>query len=196
VALIQIEESELATLRRERDEAKAKVDQLANENRDLTTKAETAEAAQKRAEDETAAVKQELTKAQETAQATALRDKRMTALGAGFMAKLGETSKHVLNELAAKASDEEWDNALKEREELAQVKRDAAAEGNGTPPSGGGTQPPPSSGTSFSSDEVAAFMRSPVAPAPSGGTPAQNGATSVRQLARAFGKKTPAGAGK
>ena len=183
MGLVQIEESELATLRRERDEARREKDELANANRDLTTKAETAEAAQKKAETERDTEKTERTKLEEKAQATALRDKRWTALGAGFLAKLGDTSKTVLSELAGTTSDENWDLALKEREELAGVKRDATAEG-GSSSSGNGS----TGSTSFSSEEVASFMRSGVTN-PAGGAPPQDGATSVRQLARQFGPK-------
>ena len=91
---------------------------------------------------------------------------------------MGDTSKAVLSELAGTASDEQWDLALREREELAGVKRDAQADGN----------PPPKSGESFTGEEVASFLGRVTTP-PAGGSPAQDGATSVRQLARAFASK-------
>jgi hypothetical protein len=180
MGMISIEESELATLRRERDEAKRRNDELAESSRGLTVKVETAEAAQKRAETERDAEKGERTKLEEQAQRTQRAKGRMDNLGAGFLGKLGDTSRAVLSELAAAATDEQWDLALREREELAGVKRDA-------PPA----NKPPESGSSesFSNDEVASFLGR-VAPANGGGAPpAQDGATSVRQLARAFASK-------
>jgi hypothetical protein len=179
MGMTQIEETELATLRREREEARSKVDQLAEENRTLTTKIETAEVAQKRAEDERDAEKAERAKLEEQAQRTERSKQRLDALGPGFLAKLGDTSKAVLAELAGTATDENWDLALREREELAGVKRDAQADGAQPPPANGGE--------SFGTTEVASFLGRVTAP-PTNGAPSQDGATSVRQLARTFAK--------
>lgn len=194
MGLVQIEESELAALRAERDAAKAKVDEQAEAARALTTKVEQAEAAKVAAETAKAAAETKVTEAETAASAATLKSKRIDALGTGFMAKLGDTSKSVLNELAAKVSDEDWERAVAEREELAGVKRDATAEaapGGGTPP---GTPPPAATGPTFADDEVASFMRSGGGAAPA--VPV-NGATAVRSLARSFAKKSaPAPAGK
>lgn len=195
MGLVQIEDTELAELRRERNEARTQVDTLQTEKRDLTTKAETAEAAQKAAETERDTAKTELQTATETAQKAKLKDQRIGALGAGFLAALGDTSKTRLNELASTCSDEQWNVELAEREEMAKVKRDAAAP-EGTPAPGSPAPAPASTAASgFASEEVASFMnRQPPAPAPGAAVP--SGGTSVRQLARSFSKpKTPAAAG-
>jgi len=180
MGMTQIDENELATLRREREEARSRADKLSEENRTLTTKVETAEAGQKAAEAERDTEKAERAKLEEKAQATVLRDKRHAALGAGFLAKLGDTSKAVLTELAGTATDEQWDLALKEREELAGVKRDAQADGS---------TPAPGSGETFNKDEVASFLGRVTTPPNGGGGTVQDGATSVRQLARSFASK-------
>jgi hypothetical protein len=199
MGLVQIEESELATLRRERDEAKSKVDQLQNDNRELTTKVETAEAAQKKAEDERAQAQKDLKTANDERAAAELKTKRWDALGDGFLAKLGDTSKKVLGELAKTASDEEWETALAEREELAGVKRDEKASTTTTPSNNGGGNGGGGAGgddktpSAFSNEEVASFMRSGAA-SPAGSTPTPDGASSVRSLAKAF-SKPKAGAG-
>lgn len=200
MALVQIEDSELATLRRERDDAKrtateeqAKVATLEGEKRELTTKVETAEAAKVKSDGEKTAAEKKVTDLTESAQAAQLKDTRLAALGTGFMGKLGETSKKVLTELAAKSSDAEWDDALKEREELAGVKRDAA--GAGTPP-GPGTPPASSATSGFADEEVARAFSGVGANGGGTGPAVQDGATSVRQLGRMFankGKPVPAG---
>lgn len=197
MGLVQIEESELAELRRERNEARSKADELQNANRELTTKVEQAEAAQKRAEEEKAAAETKATELEQKNQQTELASRRIGALGAGFLAKLGDTSKARLNELAKTCSDAQWDNELAEREELAGVKRDAAANGT-TPPEGGdkggsGSTTTSSEGSGFSSEEVASFVRGAGIVAPTGAAaPSTDGGTAVRQLARRLGK-APAG---
>lgn len=200
MSLVQIEESELATLRTERNEARAQVDTLQNDKRDLTGKVERAEADKVAAETAKAEADKKVKDAEDKAQHAQLKDTRMGKLGTGFMAKLGDTSKTVLGELAATASDEDWERAVTEREELAKVKRDATAEsgeGNGGGGSGGGGN---SSGSSaFESEEVASFMNragNEGGGNGGGGGNTPDGATSVRSLARSFGKKRqPAGAG-
>jgi len=180
MTVVQIEETELATLRREREDARSKVDELAEANRALTTKVEAAEAAQKHAEDERDTEKAARTKLEEQAQRTELSKQRLSTLGPGFMAKLGDTSKAVLAELAASVSDEQWDLALKEREELAGVKRDAQVDGAPTPPP---------TGESFGTTEVASFLGRVTSSGNGNGAAPQDGATSVRQLARTFATK-------
>jgi hypothetical protein len=192
MGLVQIEESELAELRRERNEARTKAEAAETAQREATSKLEKAEADKVAADTAKTAAEAKATKLEEQASAGALKDKRMGALGVGFLAKLGETSKVVLAELAAKSSDAEWDTALKEREELASVKRDdatAPTAGGSPPPTAGGAPPP--EGSTFSNEEVAAFLNGGVA-APAGGAAVPPGASSVRSLARAFGKKPAA----
>lgn len=190
MGLVQIEESELATLRRERDDARTQVDTLQNEKRDLTAQVETAQVGQRAAETERDQAKTELASAQETAQKAQLKDARMAKLSGGFLDKLGDMSKTVLNELAAAASDEEWERAVAEREELAGVKRDAAAAADGN---SGARRPATEGAPAFDSSEIASFVDR-VGNGDRGAAPV-NGTTAVRQLARAFGKK-PAPAGK
>ncbi len=188
MGLIQIEESELATLRQERNDARSELDRLKTENRDLTTKVETAESETTKLKDEKAAVEKERDDLKTEKQGTELASTRLKALGQGFLAKLGEFTRERLQEQASKLSDEEWDAALREREELAGVKRDA--EGDKTAPAGGGGNTPPSSeANGFKDEEVASFLRQNRDAAPAGdAAPAQDAGTSVRQLARAFGK--------
>lgn len=196
MGLVQIEDTELAALRKERDDAKLQVTTLSDEKRELTTKVEKAEADKVTAETAKTASDEEVKKLKADAETASLKDKRIAALGAGFMAKLGDTSKTVLNDLAAKASDDEWDLALKEREEMAKVKRDAPAGTTATTtttPPPGGESTAPVEGSSFSSEEVASFMRGTGA-APAGTGATMSGISAVRKLAQ-MGRKTPAGAG-
>lgn len=193
MGLVQIEDTELAALRKERDDAKLQVTTLSDEKRELTTKVEKAEADKVTAEAAKTTADAEVTKLKADAETAGLKDKRIKALGAGFMAKLGDTSKTVLNDLAAKASDDEWDLALKEREEMAGVKRDAAGTTTTPPPPGTPPTPTPVEGSSFSNEEVASFMRGTGA-APAGTGATMSGISAVRKLAQ-MGRKTPAGAG-
>lgn len=191
MALVQIEETELAALRTERNEARTKVDALENEKRELTSKVEKAEAEKVAAETAKAEADKKVKDAETAVETTKLKDKRIAALGTGFLAKLGDTSKTVLNDLAAKASDDEWETAVKEREELAKVKRDAKAEET---PGGGGSEGDNGGAPTFKDEEVASFLRSG-ATTPAAGAP-MSGVSAVRSLARTFDKtKRPVAAG-
>jgi hypothetical protein len=185
MGLVQIEESELANLRQERNEAKTKVDELSVSNRDLTSKVEKAEAeALKEKEGREKAEKdnKELT---ETAQRTSLKDKRLGSLGEGFMAKLGEFTRGRLTEAAGSQSDEEWEATLKEKEEMAGVKRDAKKEEGGAADP---ADPATAAATAFSTSEVASFMRSGVT-VPETSITGSDGTGAVRKLAATFGGK-------
>lgn len=188
MGLVQIEDTELASLKRERDDARAEADKLKDEKRDLTTKVETAEAAQKSAEKKAEDAETQVTELTEKAQSSALKDKRIGALGDGFMAKLGETSKTVLNDLASKASDDEWDNALKEREELAGVKRDAKGDGSAAKPSETASK----GASAFADEEVASFLGRISATETSATDNSVDSSIAVRSLARAFKPKSKA----
>lgn len=185
VTLVQIEDTELATLRSERNEAREKVDRLTAEARTLQTAVETAEAAKVRAETEKADAEKKFSDAEEKAQKAVLKDQRISALGAGFLAALGDTSKARLNELAMTCTPEQWNVELSEREEIAKVKRDAAAAG--TP----AATDPPAVGTGFKDEEVASFLSkaAPTAPATAGPV---SGDSAVKALARSFDKRRPA----
>ena len=99
--------------------------------------AEDAETAQKKAEGERDEKSEALKKLEEEAAETKLRDERLEALGDGFLAKLGETTKSNLREDAAKMEDEAWGNRVTELEELSGVKRDTKID-----PKKGGSTPP------------------------------------------------------
>jgi hypothetical protein len=199
MALVQIEESELTALRAERTAALAAVETAKDEKRELTGKVEKAEAEKVAAETAKTAAETKVATLETAAQAVSLKDKRLSTLGAGFLAKLGETSKANLNELAGTASDDAWDKALIEREEYASgavpgsVKRDFAGEPGAAPVAPGVTPPAAPAGTTFADDEVAAFVRGGVAT--QGAAPVPDGASSVGKIARSLGKKTPAPAG-
>lgn len=135
MGLVQIEDTELAALRKERDEAKAeavKVPTLTQEKADAERAAEQAEAAKVKAEQERDAAKAEVTAANEEKAKAEVKERRMGALGGEFVAKLGDFTKSRLNEQASSFSDAEWDDRLKELEETAGVKRDAKKD-DGTP---------------------------------------------------------------
>ena len=191
---VEIEESELAALRSERDGARTEVETLKDSNRELTTNIEQAEAAQKRAEDEKAEAGRKLQEATEATEKAQLKDKRLSALGAGFMAKLGDTSKARLAELAVESSDEQWDRELAEREEWAGVKRDTPADGSTTTTTAAaGSTASAAHGTE---DEVASFLGR-LGQNADNAQSTQSAGVSVRQLARmSASKRQPAGAGK
>jgi hypothetical protein len=129
MALVQIEQSELETLRAERDaartEATAASQKLSETERERDTKIAELEAAVKTSSDERDAVKAQLTKVEEEKAQADLAKTRMDSLGGGFVAKLGDFTKGRLSEQAGKLSDGEWDERLKELEEVAAIKRDA-----------------------------------------------------------------------
>lgn len=132
MGLVQIEQSELDTLRGERDTARtdlaAEVTKREEAER-ATVAAETAkseaETAKKTADDALAAETEKSAKAE-------LKTKRLKGLGDGFKAKLGEFTTARLDEQAESLSDDEWDNKLKELEEVTAVKRDAKKDGGGS----------------------------------------------------------------
>lgn len=90
-------------------------------------KAEDAEAAQKKAEEAKEGAETKLKEAEEAQAVTKLRDERFGKLGDGFLGKLGDTTKSNLKEDAGTMEEEAWEKRLAEVEELAGVKRDAAA---------------------------------------------------------------------
>jgi hypothetical protein len=194
MGVVQIEESELAQLRKEREEAKAKVDTQASEVRELTTKVEKAEAEKVKAEETAKDSEKKLKESEEKAQAASLKETRVKALGDGFLAKLGEFTRGRLEEAAGALDDSQWEEALKEKEEMAGVKRDAKANSSTTTenaPSPGTTE---NAGSVFANEEIARFMGGNVQVPPTSVTGADGVATS-RKLANAFKKPVPTGAG-
>jgi len=185
MALVQIEDSELATLRKERDDAKAETatakTTAAQEKAELETKVEQAEAKVTAAETRATEAEAKVTTAEETAAKSQLKDKRWGGLGEGFVAKLGDHTKAKLQEQAGAMSDEDWDSRLKEVEELTAVKRDAPKAGD----------PPPANeqartGPTFSLEEIAAARGvTPSTPASTAPSDAER-ASVVGSLAGAF----------
>jgi hypothetical protein len=93
---------------------------------------EKAEAAKAKVEGELASEKKRAADAEEKANRSELRDERMSKLGPGFTAKLGEKTKARLTEQASVMQDEEWASRLEELEEAYGVKPDADADGSST----------------------------------------------------------------
>jgi len=186
---VQIEETELAALRQERNDERKAAEDRAVEVRDLTTKVEKAEgevAAEKTRADQ---AEEKAKGLEEKAQRATLKDKRMGELGQGFLGKLGEFTRERLHELASTLSDEEWEVALKEREETAKVKRDTKAEGE----SGSGEGEGESAGSkekdgesAFESEEVAQFTSKGITGTSTGKAGTGTGARALaRSLSRA-----------
>lgn len=130
--LVQIDSDELATLRKERDDAKAEAvttrQTLMAEKAAAESAAEQAEAAKVAAEAAKVEAERQLQAANEAAAKVELKEKRWGSLGGDFIAKLGDFTKGRLQEQAGTMEDAEWENRLKELEEITAVKRDAKKE--------------------------------------------------------------------
>lgn len=103
------------------EETAAKVPQL-------EAQVEETETAKVAAETERDELQKKVEKAEETERATALSKDRLDKLGKGFTTKLGDFTRGRLEEQAGKLKDDEWDERLKELEEVAGVKRDEGGE--------------------------------------------------------------------
>jgi hypothetical protein len=188
MGLVQIEQSELDTLRKERDDARTEAATAKQERdaRPTTEQLEAAEAAKATAETERDAAKTELTAKNEELAKKELATQRLGSLGDGFTAKLGEVTKTNLDRDAETASDEAWDNRLKELEEAYAVKRDAKKDG-----SSDDDKDETAGQTLFTGEEVAAAGASLGNGSPSNGAPSRQEQSSViGSLAGAFGKKS------
>jgi hypothetical protein len=175
MGLVQIEQSELDTLRKERDDAKAEATAAAQAKQEAEGKVEAAEAAKVAAEEKAQQAETKVTTLEETARATALRDERIGALGDKFLERVGETARTRLQEQAKSMSDEDWNGRLTELEEIAQVKRDEKKDGS-TPPAennGGGN----GDGPTFGSEELARLGSGVTG---GGGQPSGNGSEPSR----------------
>jgi hypothetical protein len=151
MGLVQIEDTELAHLRKERDDARAAETAMKAERDAALTAKATAESAAEAAEvAKTAAETAKAAALEEQANQVTLKDTRWNALGEGFTAKLGDFTKGRLQEQAKTLSDEDWDGRLKELEETAGVKRDAAKDGVTPPPDETGKD-----GRNFTLEEIA-----------------------------------------
>lgn len=91
---------------------------------DLERKVETTEAEKVAAEAKATAAEDKVKEHEETARTATLATERLSKLGTGFNAKLGEFTTARLKAQAGTLSDEDWDARLQELEEIAKVKRD------------------------------------------------------------------------
>jgi hypothetical protein len=137
MGLVQIEQSELDTLRKERDDARTEVTAAKQAQQEAERKVEAVEAEKTAAEEKAQQAETKVTELEETARKATLTDERMSALGEGFTAKLGDTTKANLKRDAATLDEAAWDTRLKEVEELVAVKRDAAKDGSEAPANDG-----------------------------------------------------------
>lgn len=154
MGLVNIDETELSNLRSDRDKFKAEADAKTTEVRDLTTKVETAEAETAKEKTAREAAEKEAGDLKANAQKDELKGKRLDALGDGFLAKLGEFTRERLTEAAGTQSDEAWEATLKEKEEMAGVKRDVKKDGTETTTT---TTEAETAGSTFKDEEVASF---------------------------------------
>jgi hypothetical protein len=200
MTLVQIEDSELATLRRERDEAKSEATAEKARVADLTPKLESAEAAKATAEETAAAEKKRADDLEQSVAGAELATKRYDALGAAFKAKIDAipSVKEALSAQAKTLDNDAWEARLAEIEALAGVKRDqgAASDDDNKDDKDGKDAIAALNGGTFSTEEVARFRPTPD---PSGSTmPSdQERAATVGKLASIFSPpKANAGAAK
>lgn len=195
MGLVQIEDTELAQLRTERDTAKSEAttakDESAQKQRDL----EAAEAAKATAEQERDTFKQKAESLEAEQAGAALATKRFDVFGTAFKAKVESlpSVKSSLSEQAKSMTDEQWNARLTEVEELSGVKRDATADNGG----GGGDngqkdaatlaaeREAASQGQVFKPEEVAAFQPGSGSQQP-GVVPANERAATMGKLAGIF----------
>lgn len=155
MGLVQIEQSELDTLRKERDDARAERAAEVTKREEAERAVEAAEAKVTTAEAAKADAEKKVSDLEEQANQATLKETRMKGLGDGFVAKLGDFTKGRLEEQAKSMSDADWDERLKELEEVTAVKRDAKADG-ATPPAGDDPSGD-GQGETFGRDELAAL---------------------------------------
>lgn len=151
---VQIEQSELDLLRKERDDARAEKAATEEKVREAEAKVEQAEAKVKTAEEATAAATKERDELKEEQAKAELKETRMGALGTAFTAKLGDTTKTNLTRDAQAMDDTAWDSRLAELEEAYAVKRDAKLDGKGDE-GDQGTPPADAQAQTFSLEEIA-----------------------------------------
>ena len=130
---VEIAQSELDALRKERDDERAAAAKAADDVRELTTKVETAEADTVKEKARADAAEAKATELETAAQKTELKDKRIEALGDAFLSAMGDFTRQRFTEAASTLSDEDWEAELKEKEELLDTERGAESGGEGTP---------------------------------------------------------------
>jgi hypothetical protein len=127
---IELDRAEYDRLKAERDEYKARAEKAESERDDAVREQEKAEADKVKAEERATAAESKVTDFEEQARQRALADERWNALGDGFLAKLGDSTKSRLQKQAESMSDDDWTARLEEIEDLIEVKRDAKKDGN------------------------------------------------------------------
>jgi hypothetical protein len=158
---VEIEDSKYESMVAAKAEVDSKVSTLATEAAAKDQKIETLEAQVVTLTTERDAAKVEAEAAKEVSRVAAMADERISALGAGFTAKLSkmETTAKTVRTQAGSLSDELWASRLVELEELLGVKRDAAADpkaGNGNGNGGDGDGKDATAGLLFTRKDVAA----------------------------------------
>lgn len=153
-------------------------------------KLEAEEAAKKTAEDDAKAAKDELKTLKDEKAEADLANERFGKLGAGFVEKLGESTKSNLRRDAGKMEEKAWDERLKEVEEMAGVKRDAKKDDSPTTDDPLADPPASSAGADeFSAEEIASSAAGGLS-GDSGGSSTQPSVTQRGGVARGlFGKK-------
>lgn len=133
VETVEISRSEYDDLRQaksERDDLRTQVTEVEQAKADAETKVEQMEQAKTQAEEKLQKAEDDLAEAREAKEKAELASERIGSLGKGFLGKLGEFARSRLDEQAKSLSEEEWDNRLKELEELSGVKRDDKGDGS------------------------------------------------------------------
>jgi colicin import membrane protein len=132
---------ELATEKKRADDAETAKAEAEKKAEEFETEAKKEKARADEAE-------KKVTEAEEAKAKDELAKERLSKLGTGFKAKLGDFTRERFEDQARSLSDEEWEGRVKELEETAGVKRDE-----------GGTEKPaakPGEGKEFSREETAA----------------------------------------
>jgi hypothetical protein len=158
MGIVQIEETELATLRTERDRARDDAREEARKRedaeRDRDAKVAAAEAAKAEAETAKQTAEANATRLQEEKAQADLKSQRMASFGTGFIAKLGTHTKAALESKAGILTNDQWDGEVKVIEEAVGVQRDAQVNGTPTPtPGTNGSEP------EFKPEEIAQALR-------------------------------------
>jgi len=198
MGLVQIEQSELDLLRRERDDArsesadhKKRADDAEAKVTDLEPKLESAEAAKTAAETKASEAEAKVQTLEEQANVATLKSTRWDGLGNQFVAKLGDFTKGRLQEQAGTLSDEDWDNRLKELEETTAVQRDAKDDSTPAPDDAAAAlaASQAAQAPTFSLEEIAKAGVTPNGQ-PTGAPTREQQSQVVGSLAKAF-QKTP-----
>lgn len=133
VETVEISRSEYDDLRQAKGECDAlrtKVTEVEQAKAEAETKVEQMEQAKSEAENKLQQAEKDLEEARDAKEKADLASERLGSLGKGFLGKLGEFARSRLDEQAKSLADEEWDNRLKELEELSGLKRDDKGDGS------------------------------------------------------------------